>query len=333
MTDTANLQRFAQSIYGLTSLSDTEVSALVQCPCAVTASHAGDQQLVIPASIQRFALHQGIWYWSGQDADYLQQVIATAGLSCGQVLLCHRPNQFVSTLQKAIVSLHETVLNNAGHYDDPAVERDLAMLVRQHMRHEHSQVEATVEVWLRVMQWRHRMHLNTVRRKSCELLLACSADCDRTIAVSSLVSEFVLQCYQLYTMPDLQQLVLNAVRQLAQIFAQDKPYLQAQSRTMSEALSFIHQHFLDPISTKDVAAALGLTATHLSHLCKKELGRTVLECIQSLRIDHAKSLLEHSDQNILQIALNSGFLSPEHFHRTFKRIVGQTPRKYRLAHA
>ena len=51
--------------------------------------------------------------------------------------------------------------------------------------------------------------------------------------------------------------------------------------------------------------------------------------IVNVRINAAKTLLGTTDRRISDIASDVGFFDHSHFIRTFKRIVGATPAKYR----
>ncbi len=51
--------------------------------------------------------------------------------------------------------------------------------------------------------------------------------------------------------------------------------------------------------------------------------------IQRLRVREACRLLCHSDQTVGEICVRIGYEQPSHFHKTFKRLIGITPRSYR----
>ncbi|RMD83121.1 MAG: AraC family transcriptional regulator [Lentisphaerae bacterium] len=50
------------------------------------------------------------------------------------------------------------------------------------------------------------------------------------------------------------------------------------------------------------------------------------------RIEFACHLLRHTNRNISQIAIRTGFRNPHYFSRVFHRVVGSTPRQYRLSY-
>jgi AraC family transcriptional regulator len=51
--------------------------------------------------------------------------------------------------------------------------------------------------------------------------------------------------------------------------------------------------------------------------------------IQRMRVREACRLLNYSDQTVSEICVRIGYEQPSHFHKTFKRLVGLTPRNYR----
>jgi AraC-like DNA-binding protein len=61
-------------------------------------------------------------------------------------------------------------------------------------------------------------------------------------------------------------------------------------------------------------------------------GLTFVEYVTQVRIKRAQRLLLETDLRIKEIPSESGFLSLTHFNRTFKKVVGQAPQEYRIAH-
>uniref|UniRef100_UPI000B235A56 helix-turn-helix transcriptional regulator n=1 Tax=Clostridium sp. NkU-1 TaxID=1095009 RepID=UPI000B235A56 len=57
--------------------------------------------------------------------------------------------------------------------------------------------------------------------------------------------------------------------------------------------------------------------------------KTPAEYLNGLRVASAKEFLASTPDNILQIALQSGFESLSAFYTQFKRITGVSPREYR----
>jgi AraC-like DNA-binding protein len=86
-----------------------------------------------------------------------------------------------------------------------------------------------------------------------------------------------------------------------------------------------------PWTLPTLAARVHMSAEHLRRLCLRELGRTPVQQLTYLRMQHAKELLESSDDKLEAIAPAVGYVSALVFSRAFKRWVGCTPSEYRGA--
>ena len=67
----------------------------------------------------------------------------------------------------------------------------------------------------------------------------------------------------------------------------------------------------------------------MTTLFARHLRRGVIEWVTSLRMRHARHLLETTNTRILAIADAAGYQDPLHFSRAFRRLVGVSPRQYR----
>jgi len=92
---------------------------------------------------------------------------------------------------------------------------------------------------------------------------------------------------------------------------------------------YLEEHILEPVSLKDVSKEFYTDMYYLSHLFKKISGYTFKEYLILQRISKAKDLLVYSNDNITQVAMNSGFGNVNHFIRIFKKLEGVTPLQYR----
>lgn len=81
----------------------------------------------------------------------------------------------------------------------------------------------------------------------------------------------------------------------------------------------------------DHAAALGVTATHLSRACKSASGLSAAEIMSQASLHAARSLLSDTDHPIRHIADHLGFGSAAYFSRFIQRHTGQSPRTLRQA--
>jgi AraC-like DNA-binding protein len=86
---------------------------------------------------------------------------------------------------------------------------------------------------------------------------------------------------------------------------------------------------LETISISTFAEEVGCSERHATRLFKDELGTTFREHVVSIRLERAKSLLTHTDHNIVDVAAETGWSSLGHFNGMFRRHVGLTPSRFR----
>jgi AraC-like DNA-binding protein len=93
-----------------------------------------------------------------------------------------------------------------------------------------------------------------------------------------------------------------------------------QSRTEERALSFIRNHFTDPLSLADVAKAACTSKRNLTRIFQAKTGLTVLGSIQEMRIARACQQLQAGKMTCVQIAFDCGFGSVQQFNRVFLKL-------------
>ena len=95
------------------------------------------------------------------------------------------------------------------------------------------------------------------------------------------------------------------------------------------AIDFIEASYDQPLTLADVAKSAYLSVSRLAHLFKEQMGVTIIDYLTNVRIDHAKRLLLATDKSCSRICFEVGYNNQSYFTRTFKEIVGMTPRQFR----
>ncbi len=103
----------------------------------------------------------------------------------------------------------------------------------------------------------------------------------------------------------------------------------ANSKHISLCKEYIYAHIKERITIEDLSEALGVSASYLSRLFKKETGDSVSAYIRRQKIEIAKNLLQYSEYSMIDIANRLSFSSQSHFIQQFREYVGMTPKKYR----
>lgn len=94
-------------------------------------------------------------------------------------------------------------------------------------------------------------------------------------------------------------------------------------------LQFIQQHLADKLSLDRLAGEFYMNKYHLGELFKRATGFTVNEYIIHRRILRARELLKRG-LTVQRVGETVGFNNVSHFIRTFKRLVGVSPKQYQL---
>ncbi|MFC3996406.1 helix-turn-helix transcriptional regulator [Nocardiopsis sediminis] len=95
----------------------------------------------------------------------------------------------------------------------------------------------------------------------------------------------------------------------------------------------IDLHLSQHVSTPELAARLGVSASTLARRFKAETGMTVAAYVARQRAERAARLLATTSQSVHDIALFVGYDDANYFVKVFRAAYGMTPTAYRAAHA
>ena len=101
------------------------------------------------------------------------------------------------------------------------------------------------------------------------------------------------------------------------------------SKYVLQALEYIAAHYGDQdISITSIAAHLGVSEGHLSHVFKKETSYTIISYLTQYRIHTAMKLLQDCRYKVYEVAEMVGYRDVAYFGSTFKKLVGVSPSEY-----
>jgi len=101
------------------------------------------------------------------------------------------------------------------------------------------------------------------------------------------------------------------------------------------AVLFVERHFREPITLADAAAAAHLSPNYFSERFRASTGTSFQVYLQNRRLQFARSLLGSTNLGVTEACHASGFNSPSHFGRAYRRRYGGSPsalRGVQLAH-
>jgi AraC-like DNA-binding protein len=91
----------------------------------------------------------------------------------------------------------------------------------------------------------------------------------------------------------------------------------------------LERRFDTPVRIEELAAIAGLTPSHFIVQYRRAAGMTPYQRLISIRMAHARDLLECTAAPLEEIAAQVGYESASHFATLFKRETGITPGQYR----
>lgn len=102
-------------------------------------------------------------------------------------------------------------------------------------------------------------------------------------------------------------------------------------RERGSALRFEEANLDRPVSVAELAAAAGLSESHLHRLFLQETGTTPHRHLVATRLERARELLRTSPLSVKEVCARSGFRDLPNFCRLFKRAYGVPPGRGRAA--
>jgi AraC-like DNA-binding protein/mannose-6-phosphate isomerase-like protein (cupin superfamily) len=112
-----------------------------------------------------------------------------------------------------------------------------------------------------------------------------------------------------------------------------REYISKRFSTGNKRLAAIHEYLMknyrEEIDLKQLAALVNMAEGSLCRFFKMNMGMTVFEYLNQIKIEFSCKLLMDNNLGVLEVCLDSGFNNLSHFNKQFRRITGVTPSEYR----
>ena len=99
---------------------------------------------------------------------------------------------------------------------------------------------------------------------------------------------------------------------------------------IEDVMDYIRGRYVEELSLAGLATHFGFNPSYLSRLFARQAGVHIFEYVNRVRIQKSCLLLKRSSMSIVEIAFAVGYNNLSHFNRYFRRIMGMSPREYRL---
>jgi transcriptional regulator GlxA family with amidase domain len=100
-------------------------------------------------------------------------------------------------------------------------------------------------------------------------------------------------------------------------------------RRVVSVLMILEDEWQHPLNIHRLARAVELSASHLQHLFKRHVHRSIRDVVLEKRLIAAAAQLASTDERISTICFAVGFTDASNFDHAFKARFGISPRDYR----
>ena len=128
-------------------------------------------------------------------------------------------------------------------------------------------------------------------------------------------------------------LILRLISELEEAYLKNAPHEEEGiviDERIENIIAELNQNYDKPFSLDEVSRSHFMDKYYLCHLFKEVTGFSLLEYVQSKRIQQAKMLISQGT-GIMEAARMSGFEEYSNFYKTFSKLVKMPPKKYKEA--
>lgn len=113
------------------------------------------------------------------------------------------------------------------------------------------------------------------------------------------------------------------------ILASNELHENCYNKKLHDILRFINMNYHEKLSLSGISKMFAVSESYVARLFKQQLGTTLSDYINLIRIQAACDYLCNTKMKIGDIAYKTGFNNPYYFSRVFRKIHGITPGQYR----
>lgn len=99
---------------------------------------------------------------------------------------------------------------------------------------------------------------------------------------------------------------------------------------LKPVIEYMNENFSENITVSDLAVKACMSKSYFMQRFKDSAGMGAIEYLSQLRIKKACEILKDSDMSSCDTAFMCGFRNLSNFNRQFRKIVGMTPKEYRI---
>lgn len=100
-------------------------------------------------------------------------------------------------------------------------------------------------------------------------------------------------------------------------------------RAMGRVMRLIREHYHRDLGNEELAAAMGVSVRAFERRFQRHFHLSPQQYLRRVRVTEACRALLQGNAPLVEIALACGFYDQSHFGREFRRLMGESPARYR----
>ena len=104
---------------------------------------------------------------------------------------------------------------------------------------------------------------------------------------------------------------------------------QLQNKYITNIVRYMYRHLSENLTLEQIAGKLDLSKSYPNAIFQKYTKHAPLDFFIKLKMKEACKMLRLSEVYIYEVAQKLGYKDPYYFSRTFKKIIGMSPKEYK----
>ncbi len=101
----------------------------------------------------------------------------------------------------------------------------------------------------------------------------------------------------------------------------------ADTQRISKAITYLREHFDEPLKIEDIARDLGMSVSGFHHHFKSITAMSPLQFQKQIRLQEARRLMLGQDLDAASAGFRVGYEDPSYFSRDYKKLFGAPPQR------
>ena len=135
--------------------------------------------------------------------------------------------------------------------------------------------------------------------------------------------------YEFYIREKLSRIFLLLAQNRTELASHSQNESSQKMQHIKKMIRYIQNNYTESISLKQLAQTANICEREVQRSFRNVIRQSPIQYLIHYRIEKACHMLDSGEQSIIDICNSCGFSSPSYFTKTFKSIMGCTPREYR----